>query len=279
MDKNNWSVYYLLCPDTQIIRYIGISSNPKTRLNSHLTKSNKETCHKAHWIIKLLKEGKKPIMEIVANSLSQKEAKKVEIIMGLFLFLLQDTLITNHLGALGSIGPRKTKESHRLWVERNPEAWASWQSALKIRWSLPETIESVTGANNPFYGKKHSEETKAKLSVLNKEKYALPESNPFYGKHHNPTTKETIRKLAIERMSNQDNVNAMILNQPNRKAIKVWNETNEYYFDGLNIAARTLGLDLAALSRVAHGRSKYHLGYKACFIEHASLEKTPHLED
>ena len=218
-------------------------------------------------------------MKIVATNLSCAEAKKVEIVMGLMLFLLQDILITNHLGALGARGPGKTKESHRLWVERNPEAWAARLSKHRERWSRAEVIETVTGVNNAFYGKHHTDETKAKLSLIKKEKYANPENNPFYGKHHSDETKEAIRKLATERMSNQDNVKAMILNQPNRKAIKVWNETNEYYFDGLNIAARTLGLDLAALSRVAHGRSKYHLGYKACFIEHASLEKTPRPED
>lgn len=279
MDKNNWSVYYLLCPDTQIIRYVGISGNPKNRLRDHLREADKGTNHKAHWVKSLLKKKKKPIMQIVATELSLNEAKKVEIIMGLMLFLLQDTLITNHLGALGSLGPKTTKESHRLWVERNPEAWAKRMSKLRERWTKPETIESVTGKNNAFYGKKHTDETKTKLSKINKEKYAEPENNPFYGKHHSDETKEVIRKLAIERMSNKDFVNAMILNQPSRKAIKVWNETNEYCFDSLGIAARTLGLDLAALSRVAHGRRKHHLGYKACFIEDTSLKKILHLED
>lgn len=44
------------------------------------------------------------------------------------------------------------------------------------------------GKNNPFYGKKHSEESKRKIS----EKVSGL-NNPFYGKHHTEKTKEKLR--------------------------------------------------------------------------------------
>jgi len=43
---------------------------------------------------------------------------------------------------------------------------------------------SLKGENHPFYGKKHSSETRAKLSAGMK-----GENNPFYGKKHSPETR------------------------------------------------------------------------------------------
>lgn len=48
--------------------------------------------------------------------------------------------------------------------------------------------EKCTGKNHPMYGKHHTEETKQKISDANS-----GENNPFYGKHH---TEETKKKLS-----------------------------------------------------------------------------------
>lgn len=50
--------------------------------------------------------------------------------------------------------------------------------------------EKMFGENNPFYGKTHSEETKALLSEKASER--VGEKNPFYGKHHTEETKKKI---------------------------------------------------------------------------------------
>ena len=41
---------------------------------------------------------------------------------------------------------------------------------------------AVKGENNPFYGKKHSDEFKKKLSKERKGKWYIGEKNPMYGK-------------------------------------------------------------------------------------------------
>ncbi len=57
--------------------------------------------------------------------------------------------------------------------------------------------EKNKGENNPFYGKKHSEETKKIISEINKTHTG--ENNHFYGKNHTEESKEKIRQKAIGR--------------------------------------------------------------------------------
>lgn len=52
----------------------------------------------------------------------------------------------------------------------------------------------MTGRNNPFYGKTHSDETRKKISNYNKQ-HQLKEKNPFYGKTHSEYTKNLMSKL------------------------------------------------------------------------------------
>jgi len=72
----------------------------------------------------------------------------------------------------------------------------------KIRFS-----KSITGENNPFYGKNHTEETKEKLKIINKGKKLseelkekmrisrLSKNNHFYGKSHTEKTKQKMSEL------------------------------------------------------------------------------------
>lgn len=52
--------------------------------------------------------------------------------------------------------------------------------------------DDVCGNKNPFYGKKHSQDTLFELSVLNS-----GVNNPNYGKHHSEETKEKISQAQI----------------------------------------------------------------------------------
>lgn len=65
-------------------------------------------------------------------------------------------------------------------------------------------IGKYTGADNSFFGKHHSEEMKLAQSEMRKKQYAIKDANPFYGKKHSDETKEIIRKRAIERCANPE---------------------------------------------------------------------------
>lgn len=60
-------IYALKDPNTQLIRYIGKSNNPKFRYNNHIqhSKKNRGCRHVVNWICSLLDQGLKPILEII----------------------------------------------------------------------------------------------------------------------------------------------------------------------------------------------------------------------
>lgn len=63
-------IYTLKHPDTGEIKYVGKSKRPKRRFSEHTYKKLLETknTHLAYWLLSLLNKGKKPVMEIVAET-------------------------------------------------------------------------------------------------------------------------------------------------------------------------------------------------------------------
>jgi len=61
-------IYILRDTLTNDIRYVGKTINPKVRLSSHIKKSKNCNYHSARWIQSLLKNGNKPIMEIIEET-------------------------------------------------------------------------------------------------------------------------------------------------------------------------------------------------------------------
>lgn len=49
----------------------------------------------------------------------------------------------------------------------------------------------LCGEDNPFYGRKHSDKNRAKISIIQSQRTG--EANPFYGRHHTDTTKSLIK--------------------------------------------------------------------------------------
>lgn len=58
-------IYSLKDPETNEIRYIGKTTNIKTRLKAHITRSKHNTYHSARWVQSVIKRGLKPIIELV----------------------------------------------------------------------------------------------------------------------------------------------------------------------------------------------------------------------
>lgn len=80
MVKNNYTLYSLTTSDSNIIRYIGITSmSLQKRLYYHLLDSKKSNTHKAKWIKKQLKNGQSIIISPLKSELTKENAIKKEI--------------------------------------------------------------------------------------------------------------------------------------------------------------------------------------------------------
>lgn len=106
---------------------------------------------------------------------------------------------------------REHFEAHRLLALENPDVqgltyawWCMCQcpgSSKKRDEVTPEEyenariafVQSISGENNYFYGKHHSDESKKKNSEWHKENMS-GKNNPFYGKYH---TKESRKKNSL----------------------------------------------------------------------------------
>lgn len=70
-------VYYLICPISNEVKYIGVSMNPEVRFKAHLTDrgSNKA---KVEWIQNLKENGLLPILEVVEKIESRSIVFEIE---------------------------------------------------------------------------------------------------------------------------------------------------------------------------------------------------------
>jgi len=74
-----YTLYVLKCPDTNVVRYVGITSQKlETRLYNHLRKK-KDNLYKDNWVALLAKLNKRPTIEGLCFNLTKNEACKLEI--------------------------------------------------------------------------------------------------------------------------------------------------------------------------------------------------------
>ena len=72
-------LYYLIDPNTNEVRYIGITYRPEKRLNEHLSLAKKQKTYKDNWILKLAENNQRPILKIISESESKEEIVSMEI--------------------------------------------------------------------------------------------------------------------------------------------------------------------------------------------------------
>lgn len=58
-------IYILIDPRDNVIRYVGKTIHPKTRLRDHIYESKNYDHHRAKWLRSLIKKGIKPILKII----------------------------------------------------------------------------------------------------------------------------------------------------------------------------------------------------------------------
>lgn len=93
-----------------------------------------------------------------------------------------------------------------LYGKDNGNFGNRWTDAMKKSLSLKKTGKS-SGILNPFYGKKHSEET---VRILSKKCPNFGENNGFYNKHHSEESKNKIIKGIKEFHKNNPELRARL---------------------------------------------------------------------
>ncbi len=69
-------VYHLVDPNTSLIRYVGKSTKPRSRLRAHIQESRAaQNTEKKRWIAGLLATAQSPVLVIVASFATEPEAR------------------------------------------------------------------------------------------------------------------------------------------------------------------------------------------------------------
>lgn len=169
VDTRNVKIYALKHPDTLEIRYVGKTVRSLSRrLGNHIAnaKGNKHNKHLSNWILKLLKDGKRPIIELIEEIpyLNWQEREK-------YWIKQYDNLINLTDGGDGCLGFLHNKETRKkcglanLGRKHTEEFKQAMSKRLK---GVPLTESHKENIRKSNTGKKASEETKKKLSESHK---------------------------------------------------------------------------------------------------------------
>jgi DNA-binding XRE family transcriptional regulator len=147
------TIYGLIDPRTGLLRYVGKTQRPARRLASHIAYSRKgHHTHACRWIRCLLREGLKPVMQLIevceGNGCPQE-------IFHIRLARADGCKLTNATGGgEGTGGALYPPERRQAMSERS-----------KAMWKQPGMRERLVAA---WKGKEHSAESRAKMSAVRK---------------------------------------------------------------------------------------------------------------
>jgi group I intron endonuclease len=133
-------------------------------------------------------------------------------------------------------------------------------SRMKI--SKKTKKRNLTGERNPFFGKKHSTETKKHLSKI-RIGVLVGNKNPFFGKKHSLVMRKKLSKIRKDLCKNEK----VILNLRNaQKSKPILCINNGIEYRSINEAARQLSIHKSGIKDQLHKRLKTYKGLKFKFV-------------
>ena len=241
--ENRYYVYHIINPITNRLFYVGKGSG--TRCKQHLT-DKKEYAHNKRlngYIRNLIENNTPPIIIKIAENLTEDNAYELE--------------------------ECEIKKYGRVGFEEYGILLNILESGRPPKFK---------GEEHHWYGKKHTDESKRKMSETKKERYAKGIIRTCKGYKHTEEHKEKNRQAhlgkkrtpeAIEktRQANLGKKQTDFQKQKAREANqKTWRvitpEGNEEIITNLRQYSLERGLDPGNMMHVARGRLKQHKGYK-----------------
>lgn len=138
-------IYSLNEPNSKVVRYIGQTCQKLiNRYNAHLRESIKENRYVCNWVRSLIQRGLKPEIHIIDTADSIDEANQKEIAYIKLYKSLGAKLTNLSNGGGGQLGVKKSEETRKKLSEAHKGKHA--------------------GKKHFWYGKKHTPETKLKMS-------------------------------------------------------------------------------------------------------------------
>lgn len=182
-DTRRVKIYVLKDPNTLEIRYVGKTVRSLSRrLGNHVAnaKGHKHNKHLSHWILKLLTEGKRPIIEMIEECDHTIWQEREKFWISQYSNLIN--LTEGGDGCEGFLHDEATKEKCRLanLGKKHTDEFKKNMSKRLKGVSLTEEHKAHIGDANR--GRKASLETRKKLSEAHKGHYPTPETREKHKK-------------------------------------------------------------------------------------------------
>lgn len=190
-------IYVLKHPDTLEIRYVGKTVRSLSRrLGNHIAnaKGNKHNKHLSNWIISILNDNKRPIIELLEECEYSVWQEREKFWISQFPDLIN--LTEGGDGCLGFIHDDSTKEKLRMAMIGRKHT-EEFKQAMSLRLKgKPLSEEHKANIGKANSGKKVTDATKKKLSESHK---GIKQSEESRKKRS-----ETIKAWWAKRKSNED---------------------------------------------------------------------------
>lgn len=260
-------VYGLLDPNSNLIRYVGQSVDPRQRIKSHIRDLKKGYgAYKINWINKLKEENKKPILQVLCCCSKEDVNWKETFYINLFQELLKkmDSNLTNSDFGLRSVSDQTTEGQKKASLAKNGSIGVKKKKDSGL-WEVYISIESERHFCGNFKNKRVAQKI---YDGVTRQYHKLPVTN-FEGTYKFTVEKAQEISNKFSRRRNGWTAYPGLYKQPNGKWVVTIKVKNECIRLG-----RTKDLELGLLirDRVAKGLKIDTIKYVSDDIEPISIK-------